>query len=117
MATITNSIHRATLSLELPAKVADFIAYVIGIGHAMTNNPAFPAPVPALSVLSAAVSDLQAVADATPENGATGLPRQGARPRPDAGRRSRQVPEIRKAAAACLPPRPVGASGFEPPTP
>ncbi|MGH7294731.1 MAG: hypothetical protein ACRELB_07360 [Polyangiaceae bacterium] len=91
----------------MPAKVADFIAYVIGVVHAMTNNPAFPSPVPALSVLSAAVSDLQAaetlaltkakgtaaarndkravvvsllqqlrgyvqaVADATPENGAT----------------------------------------------
>jgi hypothetical protein len=107
MATITNSIHRATVSLKLPAKVADFIAYVIGIVHAMTNNPAFPTPVPALAALSAAVSDLQAaetvaltkakgtaaarndkravvvsllqqlrgyvqaIADATPENGAT----------------------------------------------
>jgi hypothetical protein len=107
MATINNSIHRATVSLKLPAKVADFIAYATGVVHAMTNNPAFPAPVPALSALSAAVSDLQsaetlaltkakgavaarndkravvvsllqqlrgyvqAVADATPENGAT----------------------------------------------
>jgi len=79
----------------------------MGVAHAMTNNPAFPAPVPALSALSAAVSDLQAaetvaltrakgtatarndkravvisllrqlggyvqaIADATPENGAT----------------------------------------------
>jgi hypothetical protein len=91
----------------MPAKVADFIAYATGVAHAMTNNPAFPAPVPALSALSAAVSDLQAaetvaltrakgtaaarndkravvvsllrqlggyvqaIADATPENGAT----------------------------------------------
>jgi hypothetical protein len=107
MATINTSIHRATISLKLPAKVADFIAFVVGIVHAMTNNPAFPTPVPALSVISAAVSELQAaetlaltkakgtaaarndkravvvsllqqlrgyvqaVADATPENGAT----------------------------------------------
>jgi len=91
----------------MPAKVADFIAYATGVAHAMTNNPAFPTPVPALSALSAAVSELQAaetlaltrakgtatarndkravvvsllrqlggyvqaIADATPENGAT----------------------------------------------
>jgi hypothetical protein len=107
MGTINKSIHRATVSLKLPAKVADFIAYGTGVVHAMTNNPAFPAPVPALSALSAALSELQAaetlaltkakgavaarddkravvisliqqlrgyvqaVADATPENGAT----------------------------------------------
>ncbi|HEX3343024.1 MAG TPA: hypothetical protein VHS09_00575 [Polyangiaceae bacterium] len=125
MPTINSSIHRATISLKLPAKVADFIAYATGIVHAMTNNPAFPTPVPALAALSAAVSDLQAaetlaltkargtvparndkravvvsllqqlrgyvqaVADATPENGATiiqsaglavrKLPQRGAR--------------------------------------
>jgi hypothetical protein len=107
MVTANSSIHRATVSLNMPAKVADFIAYGTGIVHAMTSNPAFPAPVPALSALSAAVSDLQAaetlaltkakgavaarndkravvisliqqlrgyvqaIADATPENGAT----------------------------------------------
>ncbi len=107
MATTTNSIHRATVSLKLPAKVADFIAYGVGIVHAMTNNPAFPTPVPALAAPAAAVRDLpaaetlaltkakgtaqarndkravvvsllqqlrgyvQAIADATPENGAT----------------------------------------------
>jgi hypothetical protein len=107
MANAKNSMNRANVSLKLPAKVADFIAYAAGVVHAMTNNPAFPAPVPALSALSAAVSDLQAaetlaltkatgavaarndkravvvsllrqlgayvqaIADATPENGAT----------------------------------------------
>jgi hypothetical protein len=107
MPTINTSIHRATVSLNLPAKVADFIAYATGIVHAMTNNQAFPTPVPALAALSAAVSELQAaetvaltkatgavaarndkravvvsllqqlrgyvqaIADATPENGAT----------------------------------------------
>ncbi|HEY1697094.1 MAG TPA: fibronectin type III domain-containing protein [Polyangiaceae bacterium] len=107
MVTANNSIHRATVSLNLPAKVADFIAFAQGVLHAMSNNPAFPAPTPSLSVFSAAVSDLQAaetvaltkakgavaarndkravvvsqlqqlrgyvqaVADATPENGAT----------------------------------------------
>jgi hypothetical protein len=59
MVTILNSIHRALLSLNLPAKVADLIAYASGVVHAMTNNPAFPTPTPALSVLSAAVSDLR----------------------------------------------------------
>jgi hypothetical protein len=95
------------VSLKLPVKVADLIALTIGAVHAMTNNPAFPTPVPTLASLSAAVSDLQAaetlaltrakgaaaarddkravvvsllrqlgayvqaVADATPENGAT----------------------------------------------
>jgi hypothetical protein len=107
MSTSIQSIHRATVSLKLPAKVADLIAFATGVAHAMTNNPAFPAPVPALSAISAAVSDLQAaetvaltrvkgavaarndkravlvsllqqlrayvqaMADATPENGAT----------------------------------------------
>ena len=107
MPTPNHSIHRATVSLKMPAKVADFIAYATGVAHAMTNNPAFPTPVPALSALSAAVSELQAaetlaltrakgtatarndkravvvsllrqlggyvqaIADATPENGAT----------------------------------------------
>jgi hypothetical protein len=107
MATNTKSMHRATVSLQMPAKVADFIAYGTGIVHAMTGNPWFPAPVPTLTALSAALSDLQtaetlaltkakgtaqarddkraivvslvqqlrghvqAVADATPENGAT----------------------------------------------
>ena len=60
MATTTASIRRATISLNLPAKVADLIAYATGVVHAMTNNPAFPAPVPALAAISAAVSDLQA---------------------------------------------------------
>jgi hypothetical protein len=60
MPTINKSIHRATVSLKMPAKVADFIAYGTGIVHAMTNNPAFPAPVPTLAALSAAVSELQA---------------------------------------------------------
>lgn len=40
--------------------MADLIAYATGVVHAMTNNPAFPAPVPALAAISAAVSDLRA---------------------------------------------------------
>jgi hypothetical protein len=107
MGTAIKSLHRATVSLKLPSKVADLIAYATGVVHAITNNPALPAPVPALATISAAVSDLQAaetvaltrvngavaarndkravlvsllqqlrgsvqaVADATPENGAT----------------------------------------------
>src|ERR1700691_3452748 len=60
MATTTQSLHRATVSLKLPAKVADLIAYATGVVHSMSNNAAFPAPVPALAAISAAVSDLQA---------------------------------------------------------
>ena len=58
--TMTNkSINRATVSLNLPAKVADLISYATGVVHGMTSNPAFPAPQPTLAALSAAVSDLQ----------------------------------------------------------
>jgi hypothetical protein len=60
MATTNTSLHRATVSLKLPAKVADLIAYATGVVHAMTNNPSFPSPVPSLASISSAVSDLQA---------------------------------------------------------
>jgi len=60
MTTLNKSIHRATVSLNMPSKVADFIAFVMGIVRSMTNNPAFPAPVPSLAAFSAAVSELQA---------------------------------------------------------
>ena len=60
MGTTNKLLHRATVALKVPAKVADLIAFATGIGHAMQNNPAFPAPVPTLAAISAAVSDLQA---------------------------------------------------------
>ena len=60
MPIINKSLHRATVSLKIPAKVADFIAYATGIVHAMTHSPAFPAPVPALTALSAAPLKLRA---------------------------------------------------------
>jgi hypothetical protein len=59
MVTTNKSIHRATVSLKLPTKVADLISYATGIVHGVTNNPAFPTPQPTLAALSAAVSDLQ----------------------------------------------------------
>ena len=59
MVTTNKSIHRATVSLKLPTKVADLISYATGIVHGVTNNPAFTTPQPTLAALSAAVSDLQ----------------------------------------------------------
>jgi hypothetical protein len=59
MTTMNKSMNRATVSLNLPRKVADLISYATGIAHGMTGNPAFPAPQPTLAAISAAVSDLQ----------------------------------------------------------
>jgi hypothetical protein len=40
MATTNTSLHRATVSLELPAKVADLIAYATGVVHGLVEcNP------------------------------------------------------------------------------
>ena len=106
MPNLNKSIHRATISLNLPAKIADLTLYANNIVQKLTNNPSFPTPTPTLAALIAAVSDLhaaetaalshatgsitvrndkrtalvsriqqlrgyvQAIADATPENGA-----------------------------------------------
>ena len=60
MPTTNKSIHRATISLDVPAKIADVILYANNIVQMMTNNPAFPTPTPTIAVLNAAVSDLHA---------------------------------------------------------
>jgi len=52
-------VHRARVSLKLPDKVADLIAYAIRVVDAVTGNPAFPTPAPALAVLTAAIVALQ----------------------------------------------------------
>jgi hypothetical protein len=106
MTTTNKSIHRATISLAIPDRVADLVLYANNVVQKMTNNPSFPAPTPTLAALAAASADLhaaetaalsrtkgtatvrngkravlvsllqqlrgyvQAIADATPENGA-----------------------------------------------
>jgi hypothetical protein len=58
---VTNkSIHRATISLDVPTKIADVILYANNIAQKMTNNPAFPTPTPTVAALTAAVTDLHA---------------------------------------------------------
>lgn len=51
--------HRSIVALGLPEPVPALIAYTQQIVKAMTGNPAFPAPVPPLSTVTAAVVDLQ----------------------------------------------------------
>ncbi len=58
MANINKSIHRATISLDVPAKIADVILYANDIVQKMTNNASFPTPTPSVAVLTATVSDL-----------------------------------------------------------
>jgi len=51
--------HQSLASLKLPRRVPALITYAQGIVTSMTNNPHFPAPVPALTAVSGAISDLQ----------------------------------------------------------
>ena len=46
MPNLNKSIHRATISLDVPAKIADVILYANNIVQKMTNNPSFPTPTP-----------------------------------------------------------------------
>lgn len=52
-------VPRTIASLKLPEAISLLITYVQGIVRAMTGNPAFPAPNPPLTAVSAALSDLQ----------------------------------------------------------
>jgi hypothetical protein len=51
--------HRSIAVLKLPRPIAIVISIVRAIVIAMTGNPAFPAPVPTLAALSAALADLE----------------------------------------------------------
>ncbi|HTQ47078.1 MAG TPA: fibronectin type III domain-containing protein [Polyangiaceae bacterium] len=51
--------HRALVALALPNTVPALITYAMRIVTAMTGNPAFPAPVPQLAAVTAAVTSLQ----------------------------------------------------------
>jgi hypothetical protein len=53
------SVHRSLAILKLPNVIAALIAYAQAITTAMTNNPRFPSPVPALAVVTAAIAALQ----------------------------------------------------------
>jgi hypothetical protein len=58
MTTTIKSIHRATITLGIPGKIADLILYATNIVQKLTNNPSFPTPTPTVAVLAAAVNDL-----------------------------------------------------------
>jgi hypothetical protein len=51
--------HRPIVALKLPEPVPALITYVQQIVKAMTGNPAFPSPVPALTTVTSAINDLQ----------------------------------------------------------
>jgi hypothetical protein len=51
--------HRSIVALKLPEPVPAVIIYSQQIVKAMTGNPAFPSPVPALAIVTAAINDLQ----------------------------------------------------------
>jgi hypothetical protein len=57
--TAPNATHRSLASLKLPKPVPAIIAHAQAIVTSMTDNPHFPSPVPALWVVSKAVTDLQ----------------------------------------------------------
>ena len=56
---IKQIIHRAVLSLNLPKPVPALITFAQNIVMAMTGNPSFPTPSPALPTVTAAINDLQ----------------------------------------------------------
>jgi len=56
----SKSIHRATISLDIPRRNADVLLYANNIVQKMTDNPAFPTPTPTVAALTAAVDDLHA---------------------------------------------------------
>jgi hypothetical protein len=72
MTTINKSIHRATITLGIPNKIADLILYSNNIAQKMTDNPNFPTPTPTVAALAAAVNDLHA-AETAALSRATGL--------------------------------------------
>jgi hypothetical protein len=58
------SVHRALAILKLPKVVAQIITFAQNVLTAMTNNPKFPSPSPALTLLGAAITAL-GLAEAT----------------------------------------------------
>ena len=60
MPVINKSIHRATVSLNVPKKIADVILYTNNVVQKITNNPNFPTPNPTVAALTAALNELHA---------------------------------------------------------
>ena len=58
MPAANKSIHRVTISLDVPTKIADVLLYGNTIVQKMTSNPSFPTPTPTVAALTAALSDL-----------------------------------------------------------
>jgi len=54
-----NETTRSVAVLALPRRIDAFIAYAVDVVRAMTVNPAFPSPAPALATVLAAVEDLR----------------------------------------------------------
>ena len=59
MSTVKTS-HRSIVSLKLPRSPTALTAFGTGVVKAMTGNPLFPAPVPTLAAVTAAIGDLTA---------------------------------------------------------
>jgi len=57
--TQSKSTHRSLVSLQLPRPVPKLVPYAQAVVAAMTNNPHFPTPLPALADVSAAITALQ----------------------------------------------------------
>ena len=55
----TKPTHRPLASLKLPKPIGALITYATGIVTGMTGNPAFPSPIPALALVTAAIAALQ----------------------------------------------------------
>src|SRR5271165_7526306 len=58
--TAPKTVKRSLAALFLPKPVPALINYARSIVKAMTGNPAFPNPVPALAAVTAAIDELQA---------------------------------------------------------
>jgi hypothetical protein len=66
MSTTTKTVGRVLVVLRIPAKkTSQLVNYVRSIVRSMTGNPWFPAPVPELAIVQAAVDDLDEAEVAT----------------------------------------------------
>jgi hypothetical protein len=59
MSTINKIIHRAAATLAAPKSVSALVTYAKGVVTRMTGNPLFPAPIPTLAAVTAAIDKLQ----------------------------------------------------------
>ncbi len=58
MGTTNNTLNRATVSLNIPAKNADLILFGNTVAQKLTNNALLPNPTPTVAAILAATSDL-----------------------------------------------------------